>query len=167
MKFFYLTVLLVVTLCSAQTELDINKTRTYTTVYYPAEIPELATEGEVLSQHHLDSTVIIRTQWPFDPNVLGVAVEDSAGALRIAVGGEVQVLVDDFVESIPAGEWIVSSGSPGRAMPIDHNYPLKAVVLGITLEAWTSGESPPTVKILLMPGERVSPRRHLLMPQPE
>ncbi|MCK5832601.1 hypothetical protein KAH81_02925, partial [bacterium] len=132
-------------------------------VYTDIKIPEIAKVGEVLSFDPSNTIKVIRARNPYDPNVFGVVVLDSFGQKRIAIGGEVDVLIDKSLLFFEAGVWLVTSGSTGRAMPLEEGFPLKAVVIGITLESWSSdkNDSIYTVKTFLTPGERITPKKHL------
>lgn len=126
-------------------------------VYGDYAIPENATPGEVLSIiPGRKQPVLGRSVTPYDPNIIGVAVLDSLDSLRVAVGGEVEVLIDGSVDSVNAGEWLVASGAIGKAMPLEEDYPLTPIVIGIALENFVHGGDKDRIRILLTPGERLS-----------
>ncbi len=125
-------------------------------VYSSLEAPDSARVGEVVVRLPGSDDRLRRAETAYDPGVYGVVVEDSLGSFAIAVGGEVDVLVDPAGDTIRVGDWLVPSGATGRIMRADSSYPLKPTVLGIALTDWTPGQKNRTVKVLLLPGERVT-----------
>ena len=127
-------------------------------IYGDFNIPEYASEGEVVSLHPKDRKIVVRSHNPYDPLVEGVIVRDSLGELRVAVAGEVDVLIDPSVRAVRAGDWLVASGATGMAMPIQDDFPFDAIVLGAALTGFSAdSDSVDTVRVLLTPGERIGP----------
>ncbi len=157
-KLLYLFIIFAVSSLIAQAEFDFQSIKAYKTIFTDHKPPEHTREGEAVSLNQRDATIAVRSFYPYDPLVLGVVVKDSLGVERIAVGGEVDVLVDRSVQKIAPGEWIVTSGSIGRVMPLEDDFPLRAAVLGISLEPWNSADSSESVRIMLTPGEKITPK---------
>ena len=126
-------------------------------VYGDFPIPEHTSEGEVLSIIPSRKLLTLRRSIiPYDPMVVGVAVTDSTGTLRVATGGEVEVMIDKSSRKISAGEWLVTSGGVGTAMALETDYPLNPVVIGIALEDYIPDTDTDRVRVLLTPGEQIS-----------
>jgi len=125
-------------------------------VYSELPVPVKARPGEVVVRIPLYENRTFRAENQYNPYVYGVVVQDSTGGLRIATGGEVDVLVDKSADSIKAGDWLVTSGSTGRIMRAGADWPVRPTVLGAALTDWFPEDSLATVKVLLTPGERVS-----------
>lgn len=132
----------------------------WSVVYGDFEVPENTQPGEVLSV--IPSRKILtlkRTNSPYDPFVVGVAVLDSLDSLRVAIGGEVDVLIDPSMGHISAGEWLVTSGATGKAMSLYEDYPLNPRVIGIALENYDPDAGIDRIRVVLLPGEQISSPR--------
>jgi len=127
-------------------------------IYGDFDLPEYASPGEVVSFHPRNREIVIRSEFPYDPSVCGVIATDSTGEFRIAIAGEVDLLIDPSVREVRAGEWLVTSGATGTAMPIQEDYPFDAVVLGAALTGFTEEDSTNIVRAMLTVGERISPK---------
>ena len=92
---------------------------------------------------------------PYDPLVCGIVVHDSTGKVAVAVGGEVYANVDKSSSDISQGDWVVPSGASGKIMRVQDDFPFKPTILGAALNAWSRDDTFQTVKILLLPGEKV------------
>lgn len=126
-------------------------------VYGNFDIPDGARFGEAVSLiPGSKPATLVRSETPYDQMIKGVIVVDSLDSLRIALGGEVFVLVDPSGDSIRAGDWLVTSGATGRIMRADESYPLMPVVIGVALDSWAPGSADFTIKVLLTPGERIT-----------
>lgn len=99
---------------------------------------------------------LVRCYNPYDPSVFGVVVRDSLDNLAIAVGGEVYVNVDRSSADIAPGDWVVPSGASGKITRADESFPFKVTILGASLEAWSANDTIQKVKVLLMPGEKIT-----------
>ena len=129
----------------------------WSVVYGDFPIPENTSEGEVLSIIPSRKLLTLqRSITPYDPMVVGVAVKDSTGILRVATGGEIEVIIDKSSGKISAGEWLVASGSNGKAMALENDYPLNPVVIGIALEDYIPDTDDDRIRVLLTPGEQIS-----------
>ncbi len=131
-------------------------------VFGDFEVPENTQPGEVLSV--IPSRKILtlkRTNSPYDPFVVGVAVLDSLDTLRVAIGGEVDVLIDPSMGHISAGEWLVTSGATGKAMSLYEDYPLNPRVIGIALEDYDPDSGKDRIRTVLLPGEQITSPRNI------
>ncbi|MEI6221946.1 MAG: hypothetical protein WCP97_04205 [bacterium] len=102
--------------------------------------------------------VIAKTDIMYDPHVLGVTVDDlSTGSTepKVAISGEVSVLVDLGEDTISKGDFITSSSLPGVAIKAKR----AGYIIGKALEDLTLAPTTPTtgdkpaqkLKILLSP----------------
>jgi len=141
---------------SDRPEFQSNDIPVWNRVYSELSPPANSRPGEVISRESISSKMLVRSEVPYDPLVYGVTVEDSTGKLRIAIGGEVSVIVDPTSNRICAGDWLVSSGSTGKVISASSDWPVKPVVIGISLDSWSPDDTSGVIRILLTPGERVT-----------
>ena len=133
--------------------LDPTKIKGFHIVYSPLTPPPSAQVGMVVCYDRKHQTLYLAADG-HDTHVYGVVVADS-GAKKIAIGGEVDVLVDRAGEDIVPGDWVVTSPATGRIMRVSDNFPLNPVVLGAALTGWKSSDSTQTIRVLLTPGEKI------------
>lgn len=135
----------------------INEIPGWSIVYGNYQTPDDARLGEVVSLIPSRKRLTLkRSDVPYDPMVVGVAVLDTLDSLRVAVGGEVEVLVDPSVDEISAGEWLVTSGATGKIMAIRGDYPLNPIVVGLALENYEPSSDKDRIRVLLTPGEQIA-----------